>query len=365
MAEPDSRPPLDAALAARAQALAAKARRSGGRLDADDRAEVQALAQLQQLLVLQQRPLRKLPRWPIAITLLAALGLASALMSLRVTRTPIELEVEASALRVELNQAQPVTGTLALTRLRAIGVEGGGAGGAGRPAVLALQPAADADTCRASLTLEPLLLPASARLTLRAGPQPARLHLAVLAPGATLRLSQALCPGAGQPREIRSLVLTLGAQEADLELEAATAPLALAPVITVQGLAFDEVETLAGDHATHVRRASTLRSGQLHLLALDRRQLALRRGELLTLGGASGELRELEAAAGTLKLRFAGEVRTLSRGEGAHARTLMPTWLEWLRANQALALVWGSGLGLFGLATALGRWWRGGGRPAD
>jgi hypothetical protein len=360
MPDPEAPPSLDATLAARTQALAGKARRSGGRLDAEDRADVQALAQLQQLLVLQ-RPRPVLPRWPIALTLLAALALASALMSLRVTRTPVELDAEATAVRVELSQAQPqpqpITGTLALAGLRAVGVQGGDAGDASQPVVLAALPSADA-TCRSSLTLEPLLLPAGARITLRASPLAARLRLAVGAPGATLRLSQVRCPGGGQPSQTRNLVLTLGAEEADLELEAAAKPLALAPVMEVQGLALDEVETLAGDNATHVRLISTLRGGHLHRLALDDRVLVLRRGELILLGGASGELREVEARAGVIHLRFVGELRTLSRGEGAHARNLMPTLLEWLRANQALALVWGSSLTLFGLATAAWRWWR-------
>lgn len=367
MTDSDTPRSLDDTITARAEALATKARRSGGRLDAEDLAEVQALAHLQQLqqVAALQRPSPAAARWPIALTLLAALAVASALMALRVTSTPIELEAEATVLRVELGAArpQPVTGTLALTGLRAVGVTGDEAGPAGQPTVLTARASSDA-ACQASLTLEPLLLPAGAQLTLRASARPERLRLSVLAPGAALRLSQAACPGEGQPRQTRSLVLTLGAEEADLELEAATAPLALAQVMAVQRLALDEIETLADSDATHVRRVSSLRSGQLHRLAMEGGPLALRRGELLSLGSAGGEgrlqgeLREVEAGAGAVKLRFVGEVRSLSRGEAPHARNLMPTWLQWLRANQAFALVWGSGLTLFGLAAALGRWWR-------
>lgn len=354
-------PPPDRALAARVQALAAKLRR-GGRLDAEDLAELQALGQLQQLLA-HQAPQPKAARWPLALALVAALALASALMSLRTPGTPIELDAEVSALRFELAQAQAITGTLPLAGLRAIGLQSEEGGSAGPPVVFGARNAADA-ACRPTLTLEPLFLPAGARVALRASPQDARLRLTLHAPGAMLQLSVGPCAAARQPRQARSLSLRLGADEVDLELEAAAGPLALAPVIAAQGLALDEIETLAGDGATHVRRASTLRAGRLHLLALDNRTLELRRGELLTLGGARGELRELEAAAGLLKLRFAGEVTTLTKGEGGQARNLLPTLLEWLRANQALALVWAGGLTLFSLGNALTRWWRNGETPA-
>ena len=362
MAEPEQLPSLDAAIAARAQALAAKARRSGGRLDPDDASETLALSQLQQLIALQ-RPPRTPLRWPAALILVTALAVTSALMGLHVSSTPIELEGEASAIAFQLadGQPQPLSGTLALSSIRAVGVGPPDGVNVGQPTILSVNPAPDA-VCVPSLTLEPLVLPAGARVTLRASSDPARVRLSVLAPGATVQLAHAQCPGAGKPREPRGLVLKLGTEEADLELVAASAPLVLAPVIAVQKLALDEIETITRDGATHVRRTSAVRSAQLHRLAMQGEPLSLRRGELLTLGGERGllgQLRELEGGAGVLKLRFAGDVNALNRGETGHARNLMPTWLEWLRANQVLTLVWGSALSAFGLAIAVGRWWRG------
>lgn len=362
MTDQEPIPSLDAVIAARAQALAAKVKRSGGRLDPEDAAETLALSQLQQFVALQ-RPPRAPARWPAAITLVTTLAFVSALMGLHVNSTPVELDAEVTAVSFQLadGQPQPLTGTLALTALRAVGVHGPDGMVAGQPVVLAAKPTPGAG-CQPSLTLDPLILPARARMTVAASSEPTRLRLSLLAPGANLQLSQTRCPGSGATRDSRSLVLKLGTEEADLELVAAAAPVLLAPTIAIQKVALDEVETFAGDAATHVRRTSTVRSAQVHRLALEGEPLTIRRGELITLGGErnlQGQLRELETGAGILKLRFAGTVDALTKGDPGHARNLMPTCLEWLRANQVLALVWGSALSVFGLAIAVGRWWRG------
>lgn len=49
----------------------------------------------------------------------------------------------------------------------------------------------------------------------------------------------------------------------------------------------------------------------------------------------------------------------MTSGDGAERRSLMPTWLELLRAQHGLGLLWGSTLYLAGVAMGVLRWWRG------
>ena len=45
-------------------------------------------------------------------------------------------------------------------------------------------------------------------------------------------------------------------------------------------------------------------------------------------------------------------------GWGENPSSLMPTWLEWIRARHGLSLLWATTLYLFGVITAILRWWR-------
>lgn len=358
----DELPSLDEALARRSEALARATRRRGGRVSPSAVAELQALAALADM----ERKRRGVPmraRVPLAVAFVGTLLLASLLLFVRVPSTPIELEAVATDLRFELPAEQPLTRTMPLQSLRAVGVRREAeAGGVAGPPVVSLQ-AGGIDGCKGALTLEPVLLPVGAQVGLRAGAVPGRVHLSLKAPGARLQVSASGCDARRPAGAARGITLVLGGEEADIELSAADgAAIAFATGIAARQLAFDQTELLAGGSltdSTYVRSVSTLRSGRLHLLALAGREQALRRGEALAFSRVEGELQELALADGALSVRFAGQARGMQTGGAGYARSLMPTWLEWLRANQAVSLLWGSALYAFGLAAAVRRWWRG------
>jgi hypothetical protein len=84
----------------------------------------------------------------------------------------------------------------------------------------------------------------------------------------------------------------------------------------------------------------------------------LRSHEELRFIQARGEIRSIGLKDGGLALNFRGRVRGMASGSLAHPRNLMPRWLDWLRANQPLSLLWGSAVYLFGLSTAVRQWWK-------
>jgi hypothetical protein len=86
----------------------------------------------------------------------------------------------------------------------------------------------------------------------------------------------------------------------------------------------------------------------------DTRQL--RSGEPLRFGESNGEIRTVRLEPDHLSLSFHGWVRGMQTGSEETPRSLMPTWLEWLRARHGLTLLWGTTAYVFGLATAAVRW---------
>jgi hypothetical protein len=70
-----------------------------------------------------------------------------------------------------------------------------------------------------------------------------------------------------------------------------------------------------------------------------------------------GEIRTLRLQDNNIDLKFHGRVRGLGAGPEENPRSLMPTWLEWLRARHSLSLFWGAAIYLFGLIAGVLRWW--------
>jgi hypothetical protein len=322
-------------------------------------AELQALVALTEL-ERKRQPAPQRSRWVLAAAFFATLLLASALIFVRTSGAPVEIEASVTEFQFDLPATQTLTPTLVVHSLKLAGARNV------EPPLgqQALVLRAGGSECDGSVTLEPIVLPAGARVGIRASASARRVQLSLLAPGAVLRAAVAGCVaanvGASNGKVISGVIaLTLGDDEADVELAAPDgSAITFAQSIEARTLAFTQIEQLAREDATHLRHISTLRAGRVVLPSLAGREVALRRGEIISFDRSIGKIQDIEPGAGTLALRFAGDVQGMATGQAEHRRSLMPTWLEWLRANQALSLLWGSALYLFGLVVGLLRWWR-------
>ena len=128
------------------------------------------------------------------------------------------------------------------------------------------------------------------------------------------------------------------------------------PQVPVRSLAFSRINEFADRGVSIVRRLSTIVGGTLYMESLNGDKRALRPGEELRFSESAGEIRTIRLAGDALALSFHGRVRGMATGSEDSPRSLMPTWLEWLRARHGLTLLWGTTVYLFGLATALVRW---------
>ena len=304
-------------------------------------------------------------RWPVAAAFLSALVLVTLLLSVRLRSTEIELEAVASEISFRLPVDHALTGQSALEALQFAGAESvelqGAADGVARSTSMGLR--AGPPGCSGTLLLEGIVLPRGARVWVgRSGNSPT-VRLRLNAPGAVLQATLDGCMlvgGSAMQGGPRSLRVRLGRDDLDMALQGSTtgSPL-FVPLLPAGELSLSRVDQTVRESGTLVRKVSTLTAGGLVLPGVGDNERRLRFAEDLRFERSLGELRSIELDEALLKVRFHGDVRGMTTGSLQERRSLMPTLLEWLRAQHGMSLLWGSALYLFGVFTALMRWWRG------
>ena len=149
-----------------------------------------------------------------------------------------------------------------------------------------------------------------------------------------------------RPSTLRELILSL--------------PQELSPIpLSIQDLSLLRIDDRRGPDGLPVRRVSTILSGTIYFEELNGQQLKLRPGEVIQLEGSTGEIASLVLKDNNIAIQFQGRVRGFTAGPSESRHSLMPTWLEWLKARQGSTLLWGTAIYLFGLVASVLRWLRG------
>jgi len=117
-------------------------------------------------------------------------------------------------------------------------------------------------------------------------------------------------------------------------------------------------ENRRGPEGLPVREVSTILSGSIYLEELNGQELKLRSGEAIRFEGSRGEIDVLDFKDDQIVVQFHGSVKGMTAGSSEVGRSLMPTWLEWLKARRGLYLLWGTAIYLYGLVVGAMRWLR-------
>lgn len=380
-ARDDTERQLQALLDRQARAACEDAVRSGGEISAE---RVDALARLARLVDLRgaSRPPPARPRWPVLVALGLTFLIVGLLLSIRVAKTEVELELALSEVGFSLPAQQQLTEAM---KLSALGVSGlrqievprtrerdamrvppadGG------PVSLRLSVGGQGES-RGTLGLETPILPAATRVRVRHTglPREYRLSLAgtkleMRAP-VTGRVRLEISGGGSELLDFpapKAFLMQSDAGGVELDLTFAEgAGGALSPQLAASNLSFSRINEDRDDDRTRVYRVSTILSGTVYFQALNGQELKVRPGEVVQFESALGEIRTLRLEDNHIDLKYHGGVRGMSAGSGENRRSLMPTWLEWLRARHGLSLFWGTALYLFGLIAGVLRWL---GKPA-
>ena len=311
------------------------------------------------------RPAPNMPRrrWPIAAAYLSALVLVTLLLSVRLPSTEIELEAVATEFSFRLPVDHTLTSQSSLLSLQVAGpesIEWQGTGSSDMSAVLNLRTGQLG--CSGTLVLEGIVLPRGALVWVGTAARNPALQLRLNAPGAVLRATLDGCVLVGSSVSQggpRSLLVRIGNDDVDVALQGTDRAAPFVALLPATDLSFSRVDQAVRENGTLVRQVSTLTAGTLVLPGIGDDERRLRFGEDLRFERSIGEIRNVESDQSLLKVRFHGDVRSMTTGSVRERRSLMPTLLDWLSAQHGMSLLWGSALYVFGVFSALMRWWKG------
>lgn len=142
----------------------------------------------------------------------------------------------------------------------------------------------------------------------------------------------------------------------DLALQLSAPQEVFQPSLEMQAFSFSERRDLSYREDVEVVEYSSILSGSITLRELNGETFELAAGSELRTSGFGGFIRRLEVTDGALQVQVVGVTRELEVGYGDYRSSLVPSQLEWIRARKPLALMWGTGVWLFGLIIAVGRW---------
>ena len=367
---------LESLLTERTAAAVRRAIQSGGDVPQE---EIDRLARLARLIELRKAsaPARTAPSWRLAALAAGTLIVVSILLFARVQRTEIELEVSATDVGFSLPSQQVLMENVTVASLGASGLAGvrlpdpldrllqdEPAHDEGEAAIRLLSVRGASQT--GTISIGALIPDRDCYVWLRRGELPTQYRLSLRNPRVDIQvdlLGPVEVSLAGVPPRVqdfsspRAIVLrpAQGIVDLDLTFVDLDRP-GLTPQVPVRDLTFSRVDEFADRGVSIVRRLSTIQSGTLYLESLNGEKRQLRAGEALRFSEVNGEIRMVRLEGDHLALNFHGWVRGMRTGSEDTPHSLMPTWLDWLRARHGLSLLWGTTMYLFGLVTAAVRW---------
>lgn len=368
---------LKALLNKRMQSVGAETLRREGETET---AQLEGLNRLARLVEIHEaaRPAPVRRRWPVVAVLLITLTLLSVLLFVRVPQTEVELDVRLSQVSFVLEKPALISEPLALKSLGVVGLQELGlprsrqaparrlSAANGQPLALELAPAAD-EGQTGLLTLGGLLLPSGTHVLLSTAEADGGFRLELKADDLPVyvtakgRLHVTGLPEGDRVLDIpspRSVELRAGSDWLELViLPREGTKIRFATQLTAGSLTMARVEDFMDADQTVVRQLSTLLSGNLYFEALNGQKYELRPREALRFERSLGAIRSISLEQDAISLHYRGIVKGMETGGTESGRSLMPTLLDWIKAQHGLSLLWGSTLYLFGLVLSVLRWW--------
>ena len=216
-----------------------------------------------------------------------------------------------------------------------------------------------------TITLAGIAVPAKTVGSLRYGGVPNRFRLSLAAADLDVRadvqgpVTAAVAGGDVQEMDfdVPQAVDLRGGSETNLDLRFRDIEdSGFSPQFEVDALSFVRIDERRDTEHSAVRELSTVVSGTLYMESLNGEKRELRPAELLQFSGVAGDILAMRLTPDHVSLRFQGQVSDIVAGTPQSRRSLMPTLLEWARAQHGVSLLWGGSLYMFGIVVSLLRW---------
>jgi len=363
-------------LRAKAKDLQDEAIRSGGLVSIDG---VEALRRLSNLVEISdaQRPKPSRRLWLLITAFALTLLIASILLFVRPKNTTVEMDLRVDEVSFTLSNRQILNEQFYLSQLgvsglrrvqipRASGLdESMLVSGHDFDSGVALSVGAE-QQLQGQLSLPELVLPVHTRVLVRKTEARGQYRIALQGEGFDLTANVngpvRLNLTRGRERQVsflspKAVVFEPQSRQVNLDLTFATLPQKVsATPLAIQDLSLVRVEDRRGLEGLPVREISTILSGSIYFEELNGQELRLRSGEAIRLKGSTGEIDVLEFKDDEIIVQFHGNVQGMTAGASEIGRSVMPTWLEWLKARRGFYLLWGTAIYLYGLIAGVMRW---------
>jgi|GEM_PF-2875575 len=314
-------------------------------------------------------------RWPIAALLAAVTLIIVSVLLVHKPSTEIDLDLKLSSVQFTVNDQQPITNSLSgLSKIDVNGVTQIKAGAkvldVGRDSASVSSVVSGKRVGK--ITLAALIPPAGTRVWLShtsithefhvslESPPDREIELTADADGPTNLESPSFGTVAldfGTPNQI---TLTAASNHVDLLLSFfRSAEIVALQQIPIKDIYFFQEERFSSSDFGFSKEVSSIVNGIVYLDELNGQPISLRPGESLRFSESRGELRAMSINNEAIQMQFHGYVRGMSTGSVENPRSLMPSWLEWLKSQQAIVLLWGAVLYVFTFTLVIFRWWHG------
>ncbi|MHA4808845.1 hypothetical protein ACX0G9_12095 [Flavitalea flava] len=366
-----------------AKALYDEAVQTGGQVLPDKLESLEHLQRLVNLYSSSAPPARR-KRWPVIAILAATLAIVSVLLFARVPATEIELDLTLSEVGFQFARQQVFADVMKLSTLGVSGLENirlprmgnqdartigqaDGSDSSGSGTSIQLWDKEDSVN-KGTVSLATIILPKGTRVWLRPTEIPLQYRLSVKSTALQLRADVNGQIGMGLPgmpqekisfTSPRSILLQSGQNIVDMDLGFLHADKnTFSCQLMVDSLSFFRIDEHVDPEHTIMRRVSTILSGTVYFESLGGQERRLRPGEEIDFDWSKGEIRTLTLQDDHIRFAFHGRVRGMTTGVEEHQYSIMPTYLEWLKARHGLSLLWGTTLYFFGLIFGVWRWWK-------
>ena len=369
---------LQKLLSQKANALSEEAIRAGGKIDVSQLEELERLERLVKAQASASKPRRKM-QWSFLFVFIATLLIVSLLLFMRVSTTDIELKILVSETSFRIPKQQFLTN---LMRLSSLGISGLKKIDLPRSenkvahefyatdgSEFSIQ-LSDSDSLQqtGTLTLGAIPLTTNTFVWLRAGEQPGQFGLTIkdtdliIHAGVNGKIGMGMSTSGPEHLNFLSpnaITLKSGSGDVDLDFKLVGGlENSFSRQLLVDSISFMSIEEHNEDEHTTVRNLSTILSGIMYLESLGGHEYHFRPSEEIRFGSSKGEIRTLRLENNHLAISFHGTVTGMTSGADTNSKSLMPTYLEWLKARHGFTLLWGSTLYIFGLIFTIFKWWR-------
>lgn len=318
---------------------------------------------------------KMLTRWPALLLLVATLLIVSILFFGHVLTTEIGMDLIISQVNFRLSKQQVYTNEIRFLSLGASGLEdvhfpvGENLKTQSDDFESIVLLSVDSNSKKAgTITLDALALPGGIQIGIQTTNVTGEYRMSVMGKGLKIPLNVEGPVNIGVPPKPplkydyaspKLIHLISGPDQIDLDFNLSFVSKSIfSGILITDSLSLMRIDQHFDNDNNMLDTVSTILSGTLQFGSSGGQKRGIFKGQLIQFKSLQGEISTLELQGDRIAFSFHGHVSGMTTGEGDNLVSLMPTYLNWLKASHELPLLLGTTLYIVGLIFSALRWWR-------